>query len=134
MIPRLAILEIEQAANRANSDRDKSRKNLITSAVSEIQFLKQNGAQFLAELEKETFEAFSRIAKDQKTDSWIRREIREQIRKETIGKDSNKIKKVTMFTSDVINATAAIAENIDTIFISRIDYEKTSTRVVISYR
>jgi hypothetical protein len=33
-----------------------------------------------------------------------------------------------MIISDVINATAAIAENIDTMFISKIDYEKTSTR------
>src|ERR671933_1919582 len=55
-------------------------------------------------------------------------EIRQQIKKETIGKDNDKVKKVTMITSDVINATAAIAENIDTIFISKIDYEKTSTR------
>ena len=42
------------------------------SVAAELLFLKKNGAIFLPELEKETFEGFSRIANDQVTDSWIR--------------------------------------------------------------
>ena len=129
-IPRLSVLEMERTANKLqiNQTIKKKKRDLLCLRLQELLFLKKNGAIFLLELEKETFEGFSRIANDQVTDSWIRREVHEKIKSEPYLKDSDKVRKVTLFTADLINALSAIAEGIDTMFISRIDYEKKSTR------
>ncbi len=39
---------------------------------------------YLPDLKNETFEAFSHIAKENETDSWIRREIHEEIKRDTL--------------------------------------------------
>lgn len=127
-IPRLAILEIERTANNAKSESDIEKRNKIISSAAELQFLKENGADLLPALEKETFEAFNRVAKDPLTDSWIRREVQEAIKKEQYLKESDKIRKLTLFTADLVNSLSAAAEGIDCIFISKVDYDKTSTR------
>ena len=75
----------------------------------------------MPELEKETFEGFSRIANDQVTDSWIRSPWKNK--KWSIS-NSDKVRKVTLLTADLINALSAIAEGIDTMFIFRIGHEK----------
>ena len=59
------------------------------------------------------------------SDTWIRREARQQVNKETYMIDSTKVKRVTFVTSDLINALSAIAEDLDTIFLSRLaEHEK----------
>jgi hypothetical protein len=125
-IPRLSVLEMERSANIQG--RKAEEKRLIMSAAAELFFLKRSGAILLPQLEKETFEAFSHVANDQITDSWIRREIEQAIEKEEYLKEEDKIRRVTLFTADLINALSAIAEGIDTMFISLVDYDKTSTR------
>jgi hypothetical protein len=74
-IPRIVLLEIERAANNAKPCGKRNRKSHIISSVGELDYLKENGASYLPELSDQIFEAFSRIAKDQKSDSWIRHEI-----------------------------------------------------------
>jgi hypothetical protein len=126
-IPRFVLLEIERAANKAKSNRKRDRRNFIVSSVAELDYLRKLGATYLPELNNEKFEAFSRIAKDQKSDSWIRREIHNEIRSQNVLSPTEK-RIVTLITSDLINALAAIAEGIDTIFLSLIDYDIRSTR------
>lgn len=125
-IPRFVLLEIERAANKAKSSGKRVRRNFIVSSVAELDYLRKNGAIYLPELNNKKFEAFSRIAKDQKSDSWIRREIHEEIRSQNVLSPEKRI--VTLMTSDLINAIAANAEGIDTIFLSLIDYDIRSTR------
>jgi hypothetical protein len=117
---------MERSANVEN--RKSEKKRLIMSAAAELFVLKRSGATLLPQLEKETFEAFSRVANDQITDSWIRREIKQAIEKEEYLKEEDKIRRITLFTADLINALSAIAEGIDTMFVSLVDYDKTSTR------
>jgi len=126
-IPRFVLLEIERAANHAKSNGKRNRRNLIVSSVGELDYLRKIGASYSPELNDEKFEAFSRIAKDQKSDSWIRREIHKEIRHQNVVLPTEK-RIVTLITSDLINALAANAEGIDTIFVSLIDYDVRSTR------
>jgi hypothetical protein len=124
-IPRFAILEIERIANRGN---DKEKKDKVLSSIVEIQFLKGIGAKLLPELDDQTFEAFNRIADSHSADRWIRKEVRDAIIKETYLKEEDKVKTVTLFTADLVNALSADAEGIESFFVSRVDYDKTSTR------
>ena len=126
-IPRFVLLEIERAANKAKSNGKRDRSNFIVSSVAELDYLRKLGATYLPELNNEKFEAFSRIAKDQKSDSWISREIHNEIRSQNVLSPTEK-RIVTLITSDLINALTAIAEGIDTIFLSLIDYDIRSTR------
>jgi len=94
-------------------------------ASHELLFLQQQGAQFLPELDAETFAGFSRMAGEKFSDAWIRTEAHQQVKKETYMIESTKVKRVTFVTSDLINALSAIAEDLDTIFLSRLaEHEK----------
>lgn len=90
------------------------------SAAAELLFLKNNGARFLPELPLDLFEGFPRMAGSHATDSWIRREVYQQTKKETFGIEQSKQKIVTFVTANLINALSAIAEEIDTLFFSRV--------------
>lgn len=119
-IPRLTILEMERMANQEQNKGEKQeRKRRIMSTAAELSVLKNNGARFLPELPIDLFEGFPRMAGSQATDSWIRREVYQQIKKETFGIEQSKRKIVTFITSDLINALSATAEEIDTLFFSR---------------
>src|SRR5215213_6823305 len=120
--------------NRKNSERkggasekgriDKTKRKVML-ASHELLFLKQQGAQFLPELDAETFAGFSRMAGEKFSDAWISREAHQQVKKETYMIESTKVKRVTFVTSDLINALSAIAEDLDTIFLSRLaEHEK----------
>lgn len=126
-IPRLVLLEIERSANNAKSCGKKNGRNIIISSAAELDYLRDIGARYLPELNEQTFEAFSRIAKDQKSDSWIRREIHHEI-KDQSRKAPIETPRVTLITSDLINALVANSEGIDSIFISVVDYDLRSTR------
>jgi hypothetical protein len=116
-IPRLTVLEMERIANEEKSNSEKKRK--VMQAAAELLFIKNNSGIFLPELKDRTFESFSRIAGNKFTDAWIRREVQEEIERETYGKDPHVIKKPTLVTVDLINALSANAEGIDVIYLSR---------------
>jgi hypothetical protein len=123
-VPRLTILEMERMANEGDKGDKKEQKNerkrRIMSAAAELFFLKNNGARFLPELSLEVFEGFTRMAGSHMTDSWIRREVYQQSKKEIFGVEPSKQKIVTFVTSDLINALSAVAEEIDTLYFSRV--------------
>jgi hypothetical protein len=116
-IPRLTVLEMERIANQENKS---ERKRHIMSAAAELLFLRNKKARFLPELSLEVFEGFTRIAGSHMIDSWIRREVYQQSKKETLGVEPSEQKIVTFVTSDLINALSAIAEEIDTLYFSRV--------------
>jgi hypothetical protein len=119
-IPRLTVLEMERIANEAQgSSEETEKKRKVMHAATELLFIKQKGGIFLLELNDSTFESFSRVAGDKFTDSWIRREIHEEIGRQEYGREPQMIKKLTLVTADLINALSANAEGIDAIYISK---------------
>jgi hypothetical protein len=90
------------------------------SAAAELLFLRNRGATFLSELSLEVLQGFTEISGNRRTDSWIRREVYQQSRIETFGVQPSEQKIVTFVTSDLINALSAIAEEIDTLYFSKV--------------
>lgn len=92
-------------------------------------YLKENGATPLKELSIETLTGFSNIRGNENTDEWIRREINEAkntpkpLSSLEIGflgdGSSRKFNEYVFITSDLINSMSAVAENIDTIYVSK---------------
>lgn len=116
-IPRLLVLELERKANpKSSKDRDLLAKREAMLAYQELIYLRNTGAELLPKLDKDTFNGFAQLAGEQMTDSWIRREIHEA--KETVtwgGED----KRMVFLTSDLTSALSAIAEGLDTAYVSR---------------
>jgi len=113
-IPRLGILELERITNHG-SDLKKKKGRL---GYVELMYLKDNGARSMNELDIETLTGFSNIAEDQDTDSWIRREIRDSRRRDL---RARVVTKYVLITGDLVNSFSAIAEDIDTIYVSKIN-------------
>lgn len=123
-IPRLLILELERQANDASKSDKKDEKKLLIKrkvmlAYAELIYLKTNGGTMLNDtIDKDTLAGFTKIAGDLTTDSWIRKEIKdEDYRLQQKGVD----KKHTLVTSDLINSLSCTAEDIHSIYVSKID-------------
>lgn len=112
MIPRLSILELEKIGNKDNTTRKKGM-----FGFAEVMNLRTYGASLLGlKLQRETHEGFSGFAGGKFTDSWIRREIHDLKDTEVrFGYEDD----VIFCTSDQINSLSAIAENIDTVNITK---------------
>lgn len=122
-IPRLTILEME---NQSNSKKDEKKGTLPYQAYlkkrkaflgfGELMYLIENGGQHMPELPLETLTAFSKISGNMKTDALIRREIKER--------SLQLMRAITKFsvflTCDMVNSLSAIAEGLETIYISKI--------------
>lgn len=120
-IPRLLVLELERKANpKSEGDRSLLAKREAMLAYQELIYLKNTGANFLPKLDKDTFDGFSRLAGEQLTDSWIRREIHEAMGK-TAGYPNPE--KMVFFTSDLTSALSGIAEGLETIYVSKLANE-----------
>lgn len=121
-IPRLVILELERQANEAGKsekEEKKLAKRKVMLGYSELIYLQTNGGKMLNDvIDRDTLAAFTKIAGDLTTDSWIRREIKdEDYRIKQKGVD----KKFTLLTSDLINSLSCTAEKIDSLYVSHID-------------
>jgi len=130
-LPRLAILEIEAKYNlQKRNDKEKLRykeKRLAFYTAREILFLREYGASLLPQLDPATLEGFSHIAGESFTDAWIRREVhnfKEQKVIPSSGHMTEKGDSVIFLTCDLMNALSAIAEDIPTLFFSRVNQEK----------
>ncbi len=120
-IPRLAILEMERKANESKDKKLLQKRKTFLGYV-ELMDLKNHGAQPMRELDRETLFDFSNISGTANTDVLIRREIKDaKLRDKEIEIDND----YTLITSDMVNSLSAIAEGIDTIYISKIpDWNK----------
>jgi hypothetical protein len=114
-IPRLTVLEMERIANQEAGE----QKRKVMSAAAEILYLKVNGGRFMPELNDEIFQTFSQFAGQKFTDAWIRKEIHQQAKRITYGSTPQETRRLTLITSDLINALSATAEGIDTMYLSR---------------
>lgn len=114
-IPRLVILEMERKANQTGGNKAVKRKTFLSYV--ELMELKNFGAKPMRELERETLIDFSSIAGAIHTDALIRREIKDAQKKDF---DSGTTNDYTLITSDMVNSLSAIAEGINTIYISKI--------------
>jgi len=112
-IPRLSILELERMGNEGTD----LKKNKVSLGYGELMYLKNNGAQSMRELDIETLTGFSNIAKDKKTDSWIRREINDSRKNDLRARIPTRY---VLMTSDLVNSFSAVAEDTDTIYVSKI--------------
>lgn len=135
-IPRLVLLEIERLYNRHRKEnknkQDKKEqaareRRLAFSTAREVLFLKNHGATLLDETDPSLLEGFSKISGDQNTDAWIRREIHsfqnlDATRGALVGFSDDvpvRIYGSIFLTCDLMNAFAASAEDITTLFFSR---------------
>lgn len=115
-IPRLVILEMERKANDSgNKKAIEKRKTFL--GYAELMELKNFGAQPMKELEKDTLIGFSALSGTTHTDALIRREIAEA---KLLNSRSQTINDFTLITSDMVNSLSAIAEGINTIYVSKI--------------
>jgi hypothetical protein len=122
-IPRLAILEMENQSNSKKDEKNdtlsyqaylKKRKALL--GFGELMYLIENGGQHMPDLPLETLTAFSKISGSMNTDALIRREIKER----SIFLMKNVTKFSIFLTCDMVNALSAVAEGLETIYISKI--------------
>ena len=80
--------------------------------------MRENGAELLPQqIEPRVMQSFSEIAGSGYTDAWIRREIHDFLEKLTSKNTQEHKVKAFFLTSDLLNAFAAIAEGIDTIYL-----------------
>ena len=120
-IPRLSILELERMGHEGSD----LKKNKVSLGYGELMYLKNNIRQSMRELNIETLTGFSNIAKDKKTDSWIRREIKDSRLNDL---RAHVVNRYVLMTSDLVNSFSAVAEDIDTIYVSRIHDWKNKIR------
>jgi predicted PilT family ATPase len=120
-IPRLAILEIEslpRQEKKKGSQNEKWAKRRAFSAFAELIRLRENGAELLPQqIDPRVMQSFSEIAGSGYTDAWIRREVHDFLEKLTSEEKLEHKAKVFFLTSDLLNAFAAIAEGIDTLYL-----------------
>jgi hypothetical protein len=112
VIPRTVILEIERQGNLEGKS-FKKRKAIF--AWSELLWLLDNGAQILSELDPNMLEGFSSIAGSRFGDALIRKEIRTYFGQPLMKNQP----RVLFITCDLMNAFAACAERLDTLYLSR---------------
>ena len=115
IIPRLVILELEKIANSEKNE----KKRIVMSAYSELLLLKKNGAEFLPEISVELLNDFTSFSGKLSIDSWIRREIKNEAFKELTETNPSGY---TLFTSDLVNALSANAENLPTLYVSKLPF------------
>ena len=115
IIPRLVILELEKIANTEKNE----KKRKVMYAYSELLLLKKNGAEFLPEISVELLNDFTSFSGNLTIDSWIRREIKNEAFKELTESNPSGY---TLFTSDLVNALSANAENLPTLYVSKLPF------------
>lgn len=113
-IPRLTILELER---KLNDQSDLFEKRKFFSAYAELLYLKNNGARSMSELQIETLTGFSNISGNRKTDSWIRREIKDARVRALLAKI---VENYVLMSADLVNSFSAVAEDIDSIYVHKI--------------
>lgn len=117
-IPRLVILEIERrATKKRGSENEKLAKRKSFSAFAELIRLRENGAELLPQIDPRVMQSFSEIAGSGYADAWIRREIHDFGERFTGKLPLERTAKDFFLTSDLLNALAAIAEGIDTVYL-----------------
>jgi len=126
VIPRLVVLEMERIS-KVKSGSNKQKKREVMMSYAELTLLKNNKAGYLPELSREILYDFTRIAGDLNTDSWIRREIKDEAFKELTESNPHKY---TLVTSDLINALSSDAEDLPTIYISKLPYSSIQTNIL----
>jgi hypothetical protein len=119
-IPRLTVLEMERIGNQEGHNEQKRK---VMAAAAEVLYLKQNGGTFMPELNDQILQTFSHLSGERFTDTWIRREIHQQINRITYGSNPQETKRVTLLTSDLINAITATAEGINVLYLTRDESE-----------
>lgn len=137
LIPRLVILEMERLANSKpsidcnNPKSDKEclhcrKKRRVMFGYQEIMFLKNMQARMFPDLDSEILARFTQISSDLTADSWIRKEIKDYTknvikRKLEVGGSGLAGSKPNflMVTSDFVNSLSAVAEDIDSIYITK---------------
>lgn len=137
LIPRLVILEMERQANsKPNIDCNNPKsekeclhcrkKRWVMLGYQEIMFLKNMQAGMFPDLDAEILARFTQISAELTADSWIRKEIKDYAknvikRKTEIGGSrlAGDIPKFLMVSSDFVNSLSAVAENIDSIYITK---------------
>jgi hypothetical protein len=121
-IPRLSILEMERMANKEKKDNKITDENLLAGlkkrkamiGFSELLYLRNKGVSQMPELPLETLTAFNNISGNEVSDAWIRKEIK--LRMPALGPYS--IFPI-FITGDLVNSMAAVAEGIDSVYISK---------------
>lgn len=137
-IPNLVILEIEAIYNRAkktseallesaksspldNRKEQELNKALFDSkealiATKELMFLREKGAIMLESNLEGTIHSYSEISGKAFMDMYIRKEIRDTLRKQNLC--------ARFSTCDLMNALSAVAEGLPTLYFSRLQSEK----------
>lgn len=138
LIPRLVILEMERQANsKPNIDCNNTKsekehlhcrkKRWVMLGYQEIMFLKSSmQTQMFPDLDAEILARFTQISGDLTADSWIRKEIKDYTknvikRKLEVGGSglSGRKPNFLMVTSDFVNSLSAVAEDINSIYITQ---------------
>jgi hypothetical protein len=104
-------------------------KRVSLHAINEILSLQKHQAEILPNLDLPLLESFSRAAGSGFADVWIRRKISEYANKQSALSTRNKNGKVItiskpgiiFMTCDIMNALAAAAEGLNTIYFSRME-------------
>ncbi len=138
-LSRLTIIEVENKYNRASEDAKtreakledtkipKDKKQDIEFSVraarkevrvafhtaKEIFTMRRNGAEPLQHISLDLLKSFSAQSGKGFADPWIRREI--------LDAKSKSNERLVLLTSDMMNALVAVSENINVIFLSRIE-------------
>jgi hypothetical protein len=152
-IPRLEIIEVEnkfstnrasktpertsiklplQFANKAAEEKtDQSYKEtrVAFNTIVEILSMKNNGAEVLPSIDMLLLRSFTPLAGRGLADSWIRREISDA---SSVLAVQDKVKRngkfegsdIVLLTCDLMNAFAAIAENLNTFYLFRIEEDR----------
>jgi hypothetical protein len=103
--------------------RNEKEIRIALQSIKEILTMKREGADVLPLLDQNTITSFTEKAGDDFADAWIRMEISKPIKSSLRGghfQDENRV----FVTCDLMNALAALAEGINTIFVSRIEEDK----------
>jgi hypothetical protein len=142
-IPRLEILEVEnklngnkevplQIPNKAvegKTDQKDKEKRIAFHSIVEILLMKNNGAELLPDIEMSLLQSFSPLAGRGFADAWIRREIFNalsllKVHDKVRTNDKTEEPHIVFLTCDLMNALAAIAENLNTFYFFRIEEDK----------
>jgi hypothetical protein len=136
-IPRLEIIEVENKfnTNKANQNDKKEKviqkgkeRRIAFQTMGEILSMKNDGAEMLPMVDLFLLQSFTPLAGQGFADSWIRREIANNMdrleRDNIIGRDTIERSNAVFLTCDLMNALAAVAENLNTFYFFRIEEDK----------
>ena len=119
-ISRLSIIEIENRYNREGKNSDRDRRIAFHTA-KEILALQREPNSTLPEADIDLLTSFGTAVGKKFADAWVRKEVTSYVRhlRENRGQE-DKFKAVVFVTCDLMNALAASAEGLNTLYISRL--------------